>query len=81
MKYIINYELFEIQRDMKFEELIEAVNQHLLKKYALCSAQKQIINDYFCVKIDNDSLPQREIFDRNYNIIANENSKNYKYNS
>lgn len=73
MYYKINYELDRINRDLELEELLEKVNQHLLKKYTLASAFKSIKEQHFKVKIDNNSEPKLVLYNKYYCEIIHQN--------
>jgi hypothetical protein len=66
MYYSVNYKLDRINRDMKLEELIEEVNQYILKKYYLASAKKSIKDDRFFVIIDNVESPNLVLYNKYY---------------
>lgn len=66
MNYIIKYELEHIHRDMELEKLVENLNQHILKKYLLSSAEKQAKGDFYCSYLSNIDEPEMFNYDRNY---------------
>jgi len=66
MYYKVIYEIDNINRDLKLEELLEEVNQHLMKKYMLASATKRIRDQYYMVRIDNNTEPKLVLYNKFY---------------
>lgn len=66
MYYKIKYEIDHINRDLHLEDLLELVNQHLLKKYCLASATKRIRDQYYLVSIDNNSEAKLVLYNQFY---------------
>lgn len=80
MNYKINYELDNINRDLKLEELLEDVNQHLLKKYYLANALKRLKDGVYLTRIDNCSEPKLVLYNKYYcEISQKENPLAYEY--
>jgi hypothetical protein len=69
MYYKIVYEMDNINRDIKLEELLEEVNQHLLKKYALANALKRLKDGVYFARIDNCTEPKLVLYNRFYSEI------------
>jgi len=69
MYYTVKYQLDGINRDLQLEELIENVNQHILKKYMLANAIKQIEGPNYLVRIDNITEPKLVLYNKFYSRL------------
>lgn len=78
MKYIVKIEIDNVLRSTELELNIQRLFSVIVNKYTLCNVEVNYTDNEIKFVTDNNSEPNKFVFDKNFKKITDENKLNHK---